>query len=114
MNSQLKVEIDELIDQMESMHANDPRMDEYIDKISALMARNREDSIALLRDCDDKHTIDWIYGSLDELAMKFPSDDLITVMQSLIHRFPEIEQISTNINAAINIVRINQISEADD
>ena len=98
----LQQKINNIIDNLKSIHDEDPPRIEQLDAITNLLMENEKQTIELLRSCDDEQIIFWIATSLDEVASKFPSNDLLGILESLCIKFLANKMLVHNFQMAID------------
>ena len=100
----LEVKINNIIDNLTSMHDEDPARIGQLDAITNLLIDDEKQTIELLRNCNDEQIIFWVATSLDEVASEFPTSELLEILESLCIKFSNNRMLLHNFQMAINSI----------
>jgi hypothetical protein len=101
----LESRINEIIDRLVLIHPDDPDITRYLYVIINLLLEDEKETTYFLKNCDDEKIIYWIAALLDRVAAKFPSYELLSILESLIDRCPGNEVFLLNFQTAINVTQ---------
>ena len=70
------------------------------------MLEKEENTLDFFLNCNSSHAsiIFWLAPFFEEIGYKFPSDEMVNAMISLIARYPENERIALNVQTAIDLI----------
>lgn len=105
MPNVLESRILEIIDRLILIHPDDPDIIRYLYIITNLLLEDEKETIYFLKNCEDEKIIYWIAALLDQVAAKFPSHELLSILKSLINKFPGNEVSLLNFQIAINVTQ---------
>jgi hypothetical protein len=96
------MKIKENINRIEAMHTNDPDQMIYYNKIESLLLEDKQETMKLLRECNNINIISHIATFLDLLPGKFANQELLSLFESLVSRFGHDGAILFDLNMAID------------
>ena len=99
-------QLGELVEEIESKHFNDPSQMELLEEMARLMMNDEQTTIDFLNNCNANHAriIDWLCPFFDDIVYKFPSDEMINAMTSIIDIYPENQILPRNVQYAIDVM----------
>jgi hypothetical protein len=98
----LEMKIKENIACIEATHINDPDRIIYYDKIESLLLEDKQETMELLRECNNIDIFSHIAALLDRLPGKFASQELLSLFESVISKFGHDRAVLLNLNMAID------------
>ena len=98
----LESKINELITHIEKLHVNDPNTINYYNTIKNLLLDNEREAIKLLQTCKNKNIISHIVIFFEDISDKFPSQELLHILESLAEKYSSDKMLIYNLNIAID------------
>jgi hypothetical protein len=101
----LESKINELIIHIEKLHVNDPDIIDYYNKIKDLLLDNERETINLLYTYENKNMIPHVVAFFENVADKFPSQELLHILESLAKEYSSDKILIYNLEIAIDELR---------
>ena len=98
----LESKINELITHIEKLHVNDPDTIDYYNTIKDLLLDNERETMNLLQTCENKNMISHVVAFLENVADKFPSQELLHILESLVKKYSSDKILIYNLDIAID------------
>ncbi len=89
-----KTKVEQLIEERKKLHSNDNlRTYKYWERLSDFMGSDEIKTIKFLNECD-ADTAGWISEIFDDLSKRFRSENIITALDNLDKKFPDLNLTS--------------------
>lgn len=83
-------EVIALVEQVNKLHSEDPKVYEYWDKLTVLLSRDERSTIKLLNCLGDSNILEDLSSVFDDVSRNLQSTDFISCIESLEKRYPEL------------------------
>lgn len=83
-----KVEV--VINKIEKLHINDPKIYDYWDELAMILAENEEATVKFLKETNDENIIDNLSSVFADVSAKLKSHNFIIVLNELEQKFPHL------------------------
>ena len=83
-------EVKGLVEQVNELHPEDPKVYEYWDKLAELLSKDESSTISLLNDLDDGSIVEDLSSVFDDISRNLQSKDFIKCIDSLEKRYPDL------------------------
>lgn len=102
----LQSDIESLLDERAKLHPNDPKIENYWDKISSLLGKDLSSTITVFYSLSENHIL-LLSEVFDDIAIALQSYDFICALRELENKFPNID-ISSSISIAESCIPPDQ------
>ncbi|MET1255835.1 hypothetical protein [Aliikangiella maris] len=83
-------EIKVIVEQVNKLHPEDPKVYEYWEKLTELLSKDECSTISLLNDLDDSEIVEDLSSVFDDVSKNLQSNDFILCIESLEKRYPDL------------------------